>query len=84
MSETVDDQSTASQVRAEQPPVVVVVACGTEPRCEVIPLRGELALGRTAAHDDDRMSREHATVRLERGAWIVARPRQPQRHVRRR
>ncbi|HEY1557420.1 MAG TPA: sigma 54-interacting transcriptional regulator [Kofleriaceae bacterium] len=71
MSETVDDLSAAGEGGAPPTPAAVVVACGTAPRSDVVPARGELELGRTADLDDDRMSREHATVRNDRGTWII-------------
>ncbi len=71
MSSTIDDHSSTG-VGEPTKPVVVLVAVGTTPRLEVIDLDGELVLGRTAEIDDERMSREHAAVRFDRGTWRIA------------
>ena len=78
-TDTIDDVS--SIARADDPlaPVVVLVHTGTEPRAQVFPADGVVALGRRidagprgADVDDERMSRDHATARFDRGAWVVA------------
>ncbi|HEY1556927.1 MAG TPA: sigma 54-interacting transcriptional regulator [Kofleriaceae bacterium] len=71
MSGTIDDVSTADD-GAPPVPVAVLVALGASARLVVLDVRRELALGRTAELDDDRLSRDHATVRFERGTWVIA------------
>ncbi|HUJ63299.1 MAG TPA: sigma 54-interacting transcriptional regulator [Kofleriaceae bacterium] len=78
MRSTIDDASSAAGGSADLVPVVVVAAVGTTPAARVFPADREVALGRrveagtrAADLDDERMSREHATVRFERGAWVV-------------
>lgn len=66
---TLDGDQTAA-------PAIVMVSSGTEPAQLVLPPNAEL--GRRIAieggtHDvpDERMSRDHAIVRWERGTWII-------------
>jgi len=68
---TIDDLSNSAFGEEAPAPVVVLVAVGTSPRVTVMDVRGTLELGRTAEIDDERMSREHASVRFERGAWVI-------------
>jgi len=78
VSSTVDDVSEG--IGGDEPPrpAVVLVAVGTRPLVRVLPADRELALGRrieaagTALDiDDERVSRDHATVRFDRGGWVV-------------
>ena len=68
--ETIDDVST---VAGEEPgaPVAVLVCVGTKPDVRVLDIGKKLDLGRSVV-DDDRVSKEHATIRFERGAWLIA------------
>jgi transcriptional regulator with PAS, ATPase and Fis domain len=72
MSTTLDDVSATIDGGSDPAPVIVLVSTGTTPRVEVIAATGPVELGRSDHLDDDRMSREHAVVRFERGAWVVA------------
>ena len=71
MSSTVDDLSATTGGANEPAPVVVLASTGTTPRFEVLDATRPVELGRSDELDDDRMSREHAIVRFERGAWVV-------------
>jgi transcriptional regulator of acetoin/glycerol metabolism len=71
---TLDDVSGVEDGDVPGPPVVVLVT----PEIRVFALDGELALGRRidargAQFElaDERVSREHATVRLDHGAWVI-------------
>ncbi|MEO8704126.1 MAG: sigma 54-interacting transcriptional regulator [Kofleriaceae bacterium] len=73
--QTIDD---ASSVAAGDTAVagIVMIACGRKPAHLVLPTTAELgrkitAGGATHEIDDDRMSRDHALVRRERGVWVV-------------
>ncbi len=70
MRETIDDVST---VAGEEPgaPVAVLICVGTKPEVRVLDIGKKLELGRGVV-DDDRVSKEHATIRFERGAWLIA------------
>ncbi len=72
MSETIDDLSATTAGGVEPSPVIVLVACGTTPRSQVLAVDRVVELGRTPDLDDEKMSREHASVRFERGAWVIA------------
>src|SRR5512138_3034020 len=53
-----------------------MVATGTAPATLVLPPNAELgrrvaAAGATHEIDDDRMSRDHATVRFDNGMWVI-------------
>ena len=59
-------------------PGVVLVAVGRHHHVRLLPADRELALGRrieaggtVVEIDDERVSREHATVRFDRGGWVV-------------
>ncbi|MGN6110400.1 MAG: sigma 54-interacting transcriptional regulator [Kofleriaceae bacterium] len=77
VDQTIDD---VSNVAEHEPavPVIVVVATGSEPRSLVLPVPAELgrrvvAGRRTHEISDDRMSRDHATVRWDAsGGWRIA------------
>ena len=54
-----------------------MVATGTQPASLVLPVPAELgrriaAGNKTQEIDDERMSRDHAMVSLERGVWVIA------------
>ncbi|HLT36905.1 MAG TPA: sigma 54-interacting transcriptional regulator [Enhygromyxa sp.] len=73
--QTVLNPSRSTERRAAQPGITIV-SCGGAPCFEVIPLsRGALELGRDALADrhldDERMSRRHLSVALERSTWTV-------------
>jgi transcriptional regulator with PAS, ATPase and Fis domain len=74
--QTIDDESNVAAGNPAEPGVVVV-ASGA--RVLSLVLRSTAELGRRIESggkvheiDDERMSREHATVRWERGAWVIA------------
>jgi DNA-binding NtrC family response regulator len=72
---TLDDISGTDGEDAPGGPVVVLVAAGGQPLLRVFDPGDELVLGRrigTFELDDDRVSRDHATVRFDGGAWLVA------------
>ncbi len=78
MSSTIDDLSDGIGEDASTRPSVVLVSVGTRQDVRVFPVDRELALGRrieaageAADIDDERVSREHATVRFDRGSWVV-------------
>jgi transcriptional regulator with PAS, ATPase and Fis domain len=73
---TVDDVSIVS---AEEPsaPLIVMVASGTDARTLMLPVPAELgrriaAGGQVFDIDDERMSRDHARISVERGLWLIA------------
>ena len=73
--QTIDDISNVAIDEPEQPGIVAV-AVGRTPISVVVPAPAELgrtitAGGTTQEIDDERMSRDHATVRRDRGAWVV-------------
>ena len=70
MRETVDDASSVAGDNEPIVPVAVLVCVGTRPDVRVLEATKKLELGRTLV-DDDRVSKEHATVRFERGAWVI-------------
>lgn len=77
-TETIDDLSSVADAGAPPAPVVVLVAVGTAATARVFDAGAGVALGRrieagaqTADVDDERMSRDHATVRFDRGAWVI-------------
>lgn len=67
-SETVDD---VSSLAAEIPdaPAILMIASGHRPAATL--LGSTATLGRTAQANDERMSKEHATVRRERTGWTI-------------
>ncbi len=76
---TIDDTSSSEDIDEPSTPVVVLVAVGTRPTAQVFPGDREIVLGRridvagrTAEIDDERVSRDHARVRYDRGAWVIA------------
>jgi transcriptional regulator with PAS, ATPase and Fis domain len=73
---TVDDVSNATD---DGPPVpaIVMVASGAEPAHRVLAVPAELgrqivAGGETYEIADDRMSRDHAVVAIDRGTWVIS------------
>jgi transcriptional regulator with PAS, ATPase and Fis domain len=75
-SQTVDDVSSIAEGEPAVPGIVIV-AIGTKPSAIVLPSEAELgrhvAAGKqTHEIDDEKMSRDHATVRFERGVWVIA------------
>jgi DNA-binding NtrC family response regulator len=57
-------------------PAIVMVASGMQPAALVLPANAELgrkiaAAGATHEIADERMSRDHATVRRDRGTWVI-------------
>jgi transcriptional regulator with PAS, ATPase and Fis domain len=68
--DTVDDVSSVASDGEQITPVVVLVAVGTRPDVRVWPATKPIELGRERV-DDDRMSKQHATVKFERGAWTI-------------
>jgi transcriptional regulator of acetoin/glycerol metabolism len=77
-NETIDDVSSVAEAAADAP-IIVMVSTGITPMWMVLPATGVVELGRRIAAgkrveevDDDKMSREHATVRRERTAWRIA------------
>src|SRR5690606_6257747 len=73
--QTVLNPSRSTERRAAQPGITIV-SCGGAPCFEVIPLsRGALELGRDALADrhldDERMSRRHLSIALDRSIWTV-------------
>ena len=77
-NETIDDVSSVAEAAADAP-IIVMVSTGITPMWMVLPATGVVELGRRIAAgkrveevDDDKMSREHATVRRERNAWRIA------------
>lgn len=76
MEKTLDDVSTGVGAEPARPGVVVV-ATGKTPMALALPVPATLGRVTTAEgvkHEiaDDRMSREHAVVRRERGTWAIA------------
>jgi transcriptional regulator with PAS, ATPase and Fis domain len=71
MKETIDDVSTVGGDTEPAKPVVVLVAVGTRPDVRVWDASKPVPLGRDKV-DDERMSKQHATVKFERGAWTIA------------
>ena len=72
--DTVDDLSSVAEGGELVRPVVALVAIGGAPALRVFAADAPLGLGREIAGEelaDERMSREHARVRFERGAWTV-------------
>ena len=83
----IDDVPDEVDGAAAVAPGIVMVASGTQPAALVLPPAAELGRRIAAGShgleiDDERMSRDHAVVRV--GAWRLADhgSRQPQRHVR--
>ena len=77
-NETIEDVASVGESVAATP-VIVLVHTGTTPMHRVYPVVGEVRLGReivcrgrTEEVDDERMSREHASVRFVRDAWRIA------------
>ena len=76
MDRTIDDVSTGLGAEPAQPGVVVV-ATGTTAMALALPV--PVTLGRSVTAEgvkheiaDDRMSREHAVVKRDRGTWAIA------------
>jgi len=76
-NETIDDVSSAAE-QTPATPVIVMVATGTSSASMVLPAVGQISLGRRIVCgkrveevDDERMSRDHASVRWERGGWRI-------------
>jgi transcriptional regulator with PAS, ATPase and Fis domain len=76
-NETIDDVSSVAE-SATATPIIVMVATGTTPVGRVYQVIGPVALGRQITYgkhveevEDDKMSREHASVRFERGTWRI-------------
>ncbi|HEV7556390.1 MAG TPA: FHA domain-containing protein, partial [Kofleriaceae bacterium] len=77
-NETIDDVSSVADSAADAP-VIVMVATKLTPTNLVLPATGVVALGRrivcgsrvVEVDDDERMSREHASVKRERNAWRI-------------
>lgn len=67
MDRTLDDLSSAGD-DDEIIPAIVVVSTGAKALSEVLPANAELGRDQFG---DDRMSREHATVRYQRGQWTI-------------
>jgi transcriptional regulator with PAS, ATPase and Fis domain len=77
-NETIEDVLSVGE-SAGATPVIVMVHTGTTPVHRVFPVVGEVRLGReivcggrTEEVDDQRMSREHASVRFIRDVWRIA------------
>src|SRR5215831_9612656 len=69
-------RSLVTDARSDEPPVpgALAVFSGEHPLLAAIPLeRGQAVLGRdeTLGITDDRVSRQHAVVTLERGHWKI-------------
>ena len=67
-SEDPEDQTAA--------PAIIMVACGMNPAALVLPPNADLGRRISAAgsiHEvaEERMSRDHATVRWDRGTWVI-------------
>jgi transcriptional regulator with PAS, ATPase and Fis domain len=76
VTHTVDDVSSISTDQPEQP-AIVMVATGSQPASLVLPVPAELgrriaSAGVTREVDDERMSRDHALVAIERGLWLIS------------
>ncbi len=76
-SETIDDLSSVAAEEAA-PPLIVMIATGTTPTALAFAPKGVVELGRHIASggfsenvDDERMSRDHATVEWKRGGWRI-------------
>ena len=76
MNSTIDD---VSNITEDQPPVpaIVMVARGAAPASLVLPVPVELgrrieAAGKIHEIDDERMSRDHASVTTEHGMWVIS------------
>jgi transcriptional regulator of acetoin/glycerol metabolism len=74
-----DDPPVPAVPAEDDPPIpaIVLVAQGTVPAALVLPVPAELgrwivAAGKPHEVDDDRMSRDHALVTLDRGLWVIA------------
>lgn len=67
-TETVDDVSSLA-VEVPDSPAILMVASGHRPAAVI--LGATATLGRSAQTNDERMSKEHASVRRERGAWVI-------------
>jgi transcriptional regulator with PAS, ATPase and Fis domain len=78
VTQTIDDVSTGIEGASSQPGIVMVASGrAASTRAIVLGATAELGRqissdGRTHDVDDERMSRDHATVRRDRGAWIIA------------
>jgi transcriptional regulator with PAS, ATPase and Fis domain len=68
--DTVDDVSSVAGDGEQLKSVVVLIAVGTRPTVRAWPATRPVELGRDKA-DDERMSKQHATVKFERGAWTI-------------
>jgi len=69
---TADDISATAGDGEDIAPIVVLVAIGERAFVRAFQVSGELVLGRRIGEfelDDHRVSREHAAVRFEHGAW---------------
>jgi DNA-binding NtrC family response regulator len=76
VNRTVDDVSSITEDAAPDP-AIVMVASGPNATSLVLPVPAELgrriaAGDRTLEVEDERMSRDHAAVRVERGVWVIA------------
>jgi hypothetical protein len=71
VKDTIDDVSSVAGESEPATPVVVLVCTGTKPDVRVWPALKPLELGRDKI-DDERMSKQHATVKFDRGAWTIA------------
>src|SRR3569833_52486 len=72
---TADDISATAGDGEDIAPVVVLVAIGERAFVRAFEVAGELVLGRRIGEfelDDHRVSRAHAAVRFEHGAWVVS------------
>jgi transcriptional regulator with PAS, ATPase and Fis domain len=76
VNHTIDDLSSVAGGEASVPGIVVV-ATGPKPLALALDVPAELgrkvvAGKQTHEIDDERMSRDHATVRWDRGSWVIA------------
>jgi transcriptional regulator with PAS, ATPase and Fis domain len=75
MDRTVDDVSNITEA-SPSAPAIVMVANGAAPASLVLPVPAELgrriaAAGRIHEINDERMSRDHASVTTDRGMWVI-------------
>jgi transcriptional regulator of acetoin/glycerol metabolism len=74
VQDTIDDVSSAAEGGASPAPVIVLVSPQVRvfDASEPVELgRQVIAAGKQIELEDERMSKSHATVRFERGTWIV-------------
>ncbi len=76
VNRTVDDVSSSSTDESAVP-AIVMVASGASPASLVLSVPAELgrriaASGKLHEVNDERMSRDHATVSIDRGLWLIA------------